>query len=108
MWLPAATGDDGRARGFHRQNHHDHHHSPILNLKKKLREKKIYLIQIAGKGIKKEMKVVVNLEYLKMEKFLTKLELIFLKSMENYQNNLRTRFLELTRVQNFGPQASRL
>ena len=75
---------------------------------KKLREKKIYLIQIAGKEIKIEMKVVVNLEYLKMEKFLTKLELIFLKSMENYQNNLRTRFLELTRVQNFGPQASRL
>ena len=75
---------------------------------KKLREKKIYFIQIAGKEIKKKMKVVVNLEYLKMEKFLTKLELIFLKSMENYQNNLRTRFLELTRVQNFGPQASRL
>ena len=75
---------------------------------KKLREKKIYLIQIAGKEIKKEMKVVVNLEYLKMEKFLTKLELIFLKSMENYQNNLKTRFLELTKVQNFGPQVSRL
>ena len=75
---------------------------------KKLREKKIYLIQIAGKEIKKEMKVVVSLEYLKMEKFLTKLELIFLKSMENCRNNLRIRFLELTRVQNFGPQASRL
>ena len=75
---------------------------------KKLREKKIYLIQIAGKEIKIEMKVVVNLEYLKMEKFLTKLELIFLKSMENYQNNLKIRFLGLIRVQNFGPQASRL
>ena len=57
---------------------------------------------------KKRDEVVVSLEYLKMEKFLTKLELIFLKSMENYQNNLRIRFLELTRVQNFGPQASRL
>ena len=75
---------------------------------KKLREKKIYLIQIAGNEMKKEMKVVVNLEYLKMEKFLTKLGLIFLKYMENYQNNLRIRFQELTRVQNFGPQASRL
>ena len=74
----------------------------------KIEGKKKYIIQIAGKEIKIEMKVVVNLEYLKMEKFLTKLELIFLKSMENYQNNLRTRFLELTRVQNFGPQASRL
>ena len=75
---------------------------------KKLREKKIYLIQIAGKEIKIEMKVVVNLEYLKMEKFLTKLELIFLKSMENYQNNLKIRFLGLIRVQNFGPLASQL
>ena len=65
-------------------------------------EKKFPLNQQFGKEILKKMKVVVNIEYLKMEKFLIKLVSTFLKFMESFQNNFKKIYLVLKKIQDFG------
>ena len=67
-----------------------------------LRKRTLNSIQQHGKGILKKMKAEANIEFYKVEKFLIKLELIFLKFMENFQNNFKKIYLVLKKIQDFG------
>ena len=69
-----------------------------------IEKKKIFSDQIFGKEELKVMRAVVNLEYLKMGKFLKKSELTFQKFTGISQKNLKIRYLEPTKIQDFGHQ----
>ena len=69
---------------------------------RRIEGKKKYLNQKIGKEEKIKMKVEVNLEFLKMEKYLIKLVLIIQRFMENFQKNLKIKFQEQIKIQNFG------
>ena len=57
---------------------------------------------------KKKMKEVVNIELLRMVKYLKKLVLTFPKYMENFQKNLDIKYLELKLILIFGPREFQL
>ena len=63
-----------------------------------------YLNIKIGKEEKNQMKVEVNSEFMKMEKYLTKLELISQKYMENFLKNLEIISQVQKIILNFGLQ----
>ena len=69
---------------------------------KKFEKNKVSFKSTVWKRDAKKMKVVVNIEYSKMEKFLIKLVSTFPKFMESFQNNFKKIYLVPKKIQDFG------